>query len=91
MKWRAKIKGGKSMVFAGCITEACAAQRWKLPLGTWNNRPREKTMEDYQSVIADHDRLVRELDIALNGEHGAAKQASLCDIVAQVREEWRIK
>lgn len=36
-------------------------------------------------VLADHNRLVRELDVLLNGEAGAAKQASLCDIVAQVR------
>ncbi|WP_287497440.1 hypothetical protein [Pandoraea sp. CB10b_02] len=34
----------------------------------------------------DHDRLVRELDVLLNGEH-AASQASLCDIVSQVRAE----
>jgi hypothetical protein len=27
---------------------------------------------------------VRELDVLLNGEAGAAKQASLCDLVAQV-------
>lgn len=37
------------------------------------------------AVIADHNRLVRELDVLLNGEQGAAKQASLCDIVAQLR------
>lgn len=36
-------------------------------------------------VLADHKRLVRELDVLLNGEAGAADQASLCDIVAQVR------
>lgn len=30
-------------------------------------------------------RLVRELDVAINGEAGAAKQASMCDIVAQVK------
>jgi hypothetical protein len=33
---------------------------------------------------AERGRLVRELDVALNGKAGAAKQASLCDIVAQV-------
>ena len=33
----------------------------------------------------DIDRLVRELDVLINGEAGAAKQAKLCDIVAQVR------
>jgi len=41
---------------------------------------------DYEAVLADHHRLVRELDVLLNGEAGAAaKQASLVDIVAQVR------
>lgn len=35
----------------------------------------------------DINRLVRELDVLINGEAGAAKQASLCDIVAQVRKQ----
>jgi len=36
-------------------------------------------------------RLTKELDIALNGEEGAAVQASLCDIVAQVKnEKWKL-
>lgn len=38
----------------------------------------------YEEVNADKNRLVRELDVMLNGEDGAAKQASLCDIVAQL-------
>ena len=41
---------------------------------------------DYEKVLADHRRLVRELDVLLNGD-GAAEQASLCDIVSQVRRE----
>ncbi len=45
------------------------------------------TAADYEQVLADHRRLVRELDVLLNGEDGAAKQASLCDIIAQVRRE----
>lgn len=40
---------------------------------------------DIDAVQANHNRLVRELDVLLNGEAGAAEQASLCDIVAQVR------
>lgn len=32
-------------------------------------------------------RLTREIDVALNGEAGAAPQASLCDIAAQVKAE----
>ena len=42
--------------------------------------------DDLQEVIDDYRRLTRELDVALNGD-GAAKQASLCDIVAQVKRE----
>ncbi|AWM87360.1 hypothetical protein [Microvirga sp. 17 mud 1-3] len=42
---------------------------------------------DYEATLADHNRLVRELDVLLNGEDGAAQQASLCDIVAQVQRE----
>lgn len=38
-----------------------------------------------EEAHADHLRLVRELDVLLNTETGAAKQASLCDIVAQVK------
>ncbi|EOH4914280.1 hypothetical protein KUT41_30615 [Pseudomonas aeruginosa] len=45
----------------------------------------QATADDYEEVLADHRRLVRELDVLLNGEEGAAKQASLCDLVAQVR------
>jgi len=41
------------------------------------------TVEDYEEVLKDHRRLVRKLDVLLNGE-GAAEQASLCDIVCQV-------
>jgi hypothetical protein len=49
------------------------------------------TAFDYEEVLADHRRLVRELDVALNGEEGAAKQASLCDIVAQVLDKrWKL-
>ncbi|MDP2359296.1 MAG: hypothetical protein Q8O14_00890 [bacterium] len=36
-------------------------------------------------ALEDVNRLTRELDVALNGEAGAAKQASLCDLVAQVK------
>lgn len=45
------------------------------------------TAADYETVLADHRRLVYELDVALNG-YGASPQTSLCDIVAQV-QQWR--
>jgi hypothetical protein len=40
---------------------------------------------DYEEVLADHRRLAREIDVALHGEDGAAKQASLCDLVPLAR------
>lgn len=45
------------------------------------------SVADYEEVLSDHRRLVRELDVLLNGEHGAAKQASLCDIVGQLKRQ----
>ena len=46
----------------------------------------ELTVQDYKEVIEDNKRLVRELDFLLNGEN-AAKQASLCDIVSQLKNK----
>lgn len=43
----------------------------------------------YEEVLADHRRLVRELDVLINGE-GAAAQASLCDIVGQLQREQHL-
>lgn len=42
-------------------------------------------IRDYEEAQVDKHRLLRELDVLLNGEAGAAKQASLVDIVSQVR------
>lgn len=49
------------------------------------NQPDSPSAADYEAVLEDHRRLARELDILLNGERGAAAQASLCDIVAQMK------
>lgn len=40
--------------------------------------------DDLLAAQQDHQRLVRQLDVLLNGEAGAAQQASLCDLVVQV-------
>ncbi len=41
-------------------------------------------------AIDDSRRLTRELDLALNGD-GAAQQASLCDVVSQVKDaRWKL-
>jgi hypothetical protein len=52
---------------------------------TWLHR-REllQHIDALEQVAADQARLTRELDVLLNGEQGAARQPSLCDIVAQL-------
>lgn len=45
------------------------------------------TVKMYEPILQDHNRLVRELDECINGEDGSARQASLSDIVSQVRRE----
>lgn len=57
----------------------------KLYLHPANTAEIEQRVADYEEVMASHRRLVHELDVAINGEDGAAKQASLCDIVSQVK------
>jgi hypothetical protein len=37
--------------------------------------------EDIKDVLNDKRRLTKDLDIAMHGEEGAAKQASLCDLI----------
>lgn len=44
------------------------------------------TAQEYEEVLEYHRTLVRELDVAINGVT-AANQASLCDIVSQVRRQ----
>lgn len=64
------------------------ARQWKrVGLGKVQHveDPEGLTREDYEATLASHRRLVRELDVLLNGEGGAAQQASLCDIVSQVQ------
>ena len=45
----------------------------------------EGLVADYREAHADKKRLTRELDVALNGEDGAAPQASLGDLVSPAR------
>lgn len=47
------------------------------------NKP---TIADYEEVLADHRRLVRALDVAMHGEDGAAKQASLVDLIGPAED-----
>ncbi len=43
-------------------------------------------IRDHEEVMADFRRLVRQLDVAMSGEAGAAKQASLCDLIGTATE-----
>jgi len=43
------------------------------------------TIKDYEEVFEDHQRLVREIDVMMNGKN-AAPQASLCDLVTQIED-----
>lgn len=49
----------------------------------------ELTIADYEAAFEDHRRLVRELDVIMNGDD-AAPQASLCDLVGQIAQWSRI-
>ena len=44
------------------------------------------TIEDYEEVLESHRELVRNIDEILNGKEGMSKQASLCDLVGQIKE-----
>jgi len=48
--------------------------------------------DELQEVLEDKRRLAREIDVIINGD-GAAAQASLCDLVGQIRElaKWKAK
>jgi hypothetical protein len=62
-----------------CLTRA-------KPASSPTEKPEILTISDYEEVLADHRRLVREIDVIMNGEDGAAKQASLCDLVGDIKE-----
>lgn len=47
--------------------------------------PEGLTIADYEEVLFNYRKMVRELDVLLNGEEGAAPAASLGDILAQVK------
>lgn len=46
----------------------------------------ELTIDDYKDAFEDKKRLCREIDEILNGKDGMSKQASLCDLVSQIRD-----
>ena len=50
----------------------------------------QKLFKDLLQVHEDQRRLVRELDVVLNGHKGAARQASLVDLVSQCRHRFKM-
>lgn len=46
-----------------------------------------KHRQEAEAALRDDERLTRELDVVWNGEQGAAKQPSLCDVLSQIRKE----
>lgn len=54
----------------------------------WPERDKAEQLSiaDYEELMEDHRRIVREIDRQMNGEN-AAKQATLCDIQAQLFKE----
>ncbi|MFB2830618.1 hypothetical protein ACE1BS_13570 [Aeromonas jandaei] len=63
------------------------ASTWKARATTEASISRDLKQQFAELLEAqqDHHRLVRELDVLLNGVDGAAPQASLCDLVAQLK------
>jgi hypothetical protein len=80
-RWKAVVRAVLGMPEQSDAEEGCAAHGLAHPCEVC------AVESQYEQVLDDHRRLVRELDVLLNGEAGAAKQASLCDIVGQVRRE----
>ena len=56
---------------------------WKERIASHLDTYAARKVAGYEEVLADHRRLVRELDVEMNGEEGAAKQASLCDLIGE--------
>lgn len=54
--------------------------------GWYSAAEADALFDAYEQVSRDRQRLVRELDVALSGEAGAAPQAALCDLVAVARK-----
>ena len=65
--------------------EQCIELRRQLAAANERAEKAEDDAKYLKEVLADKRRLARELDVALSGEEGAAKQASLCDLIGPVR------
>ncbi|QZI68714.1 hypothetical protein K5F93_20235 [Pseudomonas protegens] len=98
-KYKATLKDARAMLatVAECVTNECEDCKEHAQLkcaaidGVLNSHTegQSSAANDRWYAAEDVDRLVRELDVLINGEEGAAGQAKLCDIVAQVRRHER--
>ena len=76
-----------------CLANSALALLWHMerPIAAADavaGAERDAEVRDYEEAMASHRALVRELDVAMNGD-GAARQASLCDIVEQLKDAVR--
>lgn len=74
------------LVASGNLSEGVTADAIINAIGAQQS----PSVSDYEDVLTSYQKLVRELDVLLNGD-GAAKQASLCDVVGQVAQIVREK
>lgn len=61
-------------------------EAWEAECDCLKNKIKQLEAEnvDYKEAHEDHKRLVREVDVIMNGDN-AAEQASLCDLVSQIK------
>ena len=75
---------------AGGFNLACdfIADRIRKLVAKGVDRPQSDhlTFQDYKDVLDGHKKLVREIDVILSGEENAATQASLIDLMPQIRD-----
>ena len=72
-EWKHDING-EVLVPHNLLMMLCAAARRGV-----------ESDKDLDAMYAERCRLAREIDVAMHGEEGAAKQASLCDLVPSAR------
>jgi hypothetical protein len=67
--------------------DAYCSESVQMAWYAWRARAAVEPKTGRWYAAEDIDRLVRELDVIINGEAGAAPQAMLCDIVGQLRKQ----
>lgn len=82
-------EAARSLGVAQAKDDQDAINYWSAEVARFEREARQPApdVSDYEQVLDDHRRLTRELDVLLNSEEGAAQQASLADLVAQLRTE----